>query len=305
MLGPHIARLSVALGFVAGCGASPPPVPAYAPAASNQPNANAPGPATVVENGPVAHPEWAQYFTAEHVGGTIALLDSADGKLACSEVALCQKPAIPASTFKIPNSIIALETGVAQDAETPLPWDGKYYKVPEWNRDNTLRTAVQVSCVPCFQAMARKVGEQRMQDWLARLDYGNRDCSGGIDQFWLTGGLRISPVQQIDFLRRFDNEQLPISKRTADTVRDLITLDVGQSHVLLGKTGMARPPEVPELAAWFVGWLELGPRKIYFATLINAHEPGIDPNPSRRAVTERVLKAMQLLPNDAARAPNG
>jgi beta-lactamase class D len=242
---------------------------------------------------------------AEHVAGTIALLDSAEGQLSCSEVSLCQKPTIPASTFKIANSMIALETGVVQDAETPLPWDRKYYTVPEWNRDNTLRTAVQVSCAPCFQALARRVGEQRMNEWLVKLDYGNQDSSGGIDQFWLTGGLRISPVQQIEFLRRFDNASLPISKRTSDTVRDLITLDVGQSHTLLGKTGMARPPDVPELAAWFVGWLELGARRVYFATLINAHEPGIDPTPSRRAVTERVLRAMQLLPSDAARAPSG
>jgi beta-lactamase class D len=258
-----------------------------------------------VKNDPIERAEWREHFTAEHVTGTIAMLDTNNGKLACSDVALCQKPTIPASTFKIANSMIALETGVVEDAESSLPWDGKYYTVPEWNRDNTLRTAVQVSCVPCFQSMARKVGEQRMNDWLAKLDYGNRDVSGGVDQFWLTGGLRISPVQQIDFLRRFDQGVLPISKRTAETVRDLITLDVGRTHTLLGKTGMALPPDVSELAAWFVGWLELENRKIYFATLINSCEAGIDPKPLRRAVTERVLRAMAVLPGDAARRPSG
>ena len=253
---------------------------------------------------PVEHLEWRAHFAAEHVAGTIALFDTTEGKVACSDVALCQKPTIPASTFKIPNSMIALESSVVQDAETPLPWDGTHYTVPEWNQNNTLRTAVQVSCVPCFQALARKVGPQRMQEWLVKLNYGNQDMSGGIDQFWLTGELRVSPVQQVEFLRRFDNGALPISKRTAETVRDLITLDVGQNYTLLGKTGSARPPDVSELAAWFVGWLELGSRKVYFATLINACEPGIDPKPTRRAVTERVLKALQLLPSDAAKAVN-
>jgi len=143
-----------------------------------------------------------------------------------------------------------------------------------------------------------------MQVWVNKLDYGNKDISGSIDQFWLTGGLRISALQQIDFLKRFDSGQLPISARTADTVRDLITLDVGQHHVLYGKTGLEQPPEFPELAAWFVGWLELGQRRVFFATIINGHGKDIDVKPVRRRVTERVLRALHVLPEDATRAIN-
>ena len=115
----------------------------------------------------------------------------------------------PATIDHIANAIIALETGVATDPETPLPWDGKQYARDDWNRDHTLRSAIQVSCVPCFQAIARNVGQPRMDDWLARLGYGNRDTSGGIDRFWLWGGLRISPIEQIDFLRRLEGGKLP------------------------------------------------------------------------------------------------
>ncbi len=236
------------------------------------------------------------------MSGTIALFDSADNSLSCSDAALCNKATIPASTFKIANSMIALETGVVEDAETVLPWDGTRYPVEEWNRDNTLRSAIRVSCVPCYQALARKVGPERMKEWVTKLDYGNHDTSGPVNQFWLSGGLRISPLQQIDFLRRFDGGRLPISKRTAETVRDIITLDVGQSHILRGKTGLDQPPEYPELAAWFVGWLELGERRVFFATIINAHAKGVDVKPARRKVTERVLRALNLLPADATRA---
>jgi beta-lactamase class D len=260
------------------------------------------GTAKGATNSPRERPELREYFKAEQVTGTIALLDTADSSLSCSDVALCTKASVPASTFKIANSIIALETGVVQDAESELPWDGKQYSVAEWNRNNTLRTAMRVSCVPCFQAIARKVGAERMQAWVTKLDYGNHDISGAIDWFWLGGGLRISPLQQIDFLRRFEANELPISARTAETVRDIITLDVGQNHVLYGKTGLALPPEEPELAAWFVGWIELGKRRVFFATLINAHEKDIDLKPVRRRVTERVLRALQLLPADATRA---
>jgi beta-lactamase class D len=248
---------------------------------------------------PRERPEWVEHFRAERVTGTIALYDSADASLSCSDVALCGKATIPASTFKIANSMIALETGVVAETESVLPWDGKRYAVEDWNHDQTLRVAVRVSCAPCFQAIARQVGDARMRKWLTELDYGNHDMSGGIDQFWLTGGLRISPLQQIDFLRRFAQGQLPISKRTAESVEDMITLDIGQNHLLLGKTGLSQPPEFPEVAAWFVGWVEVGERRVYFATLITAYDQGIDVKPARRKVTERVLRALGILPANA------
>lgn len=233
---------------------------------------------------------------AERMSGAMALFDSKDGKLRCSDPARCERGYLPASTFKIANTIIGLETGVLEDAETALPWDGKQYSVPEWNRDHTLRSAIQVSCVPCFQSVARKVGAERMQDWVTRLDYGNRDISGKLDAFWLTGGLRISPFQQIDFLRRLDGGRLPIQAHTLDVVRDVLTLDVGPDHVLRGKTGLNRPPE-QELAAWFVGFVELGERRVFFATVIDAMERDVDIVPVRRRVTERVLRALGDLPS--------
>ena len=132
----------------------------------------------------------------------------------------CQRAVIPASTFKVPHALIALELSVLEDSESAMPWDGQERAIPEWNRDHTLRSAMQVSCVPCFQAVARRIGPARMQDWLVRLDYGNRAISGGIDRFWLTGGLRVSPLEQINFLRRLDQGTLPVKPKSLDVVRD-------------------------------------------------------------------------------------
>lgn len=281
-----------------GCGStapgqgSPPPTAQHAATIASRTPA-APAPLRVAVR---PRPELDEHFRAERVSGTIALYDTAGESLSCSDVPLCEKPTIPASTFKIAHSMIALETGVLDHAESVLPWDKREYPVAEWNQDHTLRSAVRVSCAPCFQGIARKIGATRMKEWLDKLEYGNRDLSGGIDQFWLNGGLRISPLQQIEFLRRFEQGKLPISSRTADTVRDILTLEVGRNHVLVGKTGLNQPPDFPELAAWFVGWLELGERRIYFATRITGHENGVDVKPARRAVTERVLRALKLLP---------
>jgi beta-lactamase class D len=227
----------------------------------------------------------------------MALFDTRDGKLACSDATRCERGYIPASTFEIVNTIIGLETSVVSDADSPLPWDGKQYDNPDWNRDHTLRSAVQVSCFPCFQGIARKIGEAQMKDWDNRLDYGNRDIGGRIDFFWLGGSLRVSPFQQIDFLRRLDGGKLPIQERTLDTVRDVLTLDVGPDHILRGKTGYAAPPEQPSEVGWFVGFVELGERRVFFATVLDGHGPDVDMKPVRRRVTERVLRELGDLPS--------
>ena len=101
---------------------------------------------------------------------------------------------LPASTFKIPNSLIALETGVVEDPDKDVfKWDGVTRSIEAWNKDHTLRSAIAVSAVPVYQEIARRIGAERMQKYVDLFDYGNRNIGGGIDQFWLTGDLRIDP----------------------------------------------------------------------------------------------------------------
>jgi beta-lactamase class D OXA-10 len=281
--------------LLAGCAGNAPVAPPTA-AASPASLRSTPAPAITSNREIEALPALNAHFEAEHVSGTIALYDSAKGKLGCSNVALCEQAFIPASTFKIPNALIGLETGVVEDSETIFRWDGKQYAVADWNQDHTLRSAIRVSCVPCFQSIARAVGNVRMQEWINRFDYGNRDVSGGIDKFWLTGALRISPVQQIDFLRRLEGNKVPVSGRTREIVLDILALDVGPEHVLRGKTGLQREPEFPGLTAWFVGWVEIEERRVFFATLINQAAADVDLLPVRRRLTERILRAEGMLP---------
>jgi len=253
------------------------------------------GSAAPDEPGVRALPELVKEFEAEGITGTIALFDSQDGVLGCSDVKRCETAYLPASTYKIPNSIIALESGVIEGPDTIMKWDGKQYWVEAWMQDMSFRDAFRVSCVPCYQAVARRVGEQVEQEWVNKLDYGNHDTSGGVDKFWLWGGLRISPLQQVDFLRRFDGGKLPISERTADIVKDIMALDVTETYVLRAKTGATKIPGQAADLGWFVGWLELGERRVFFATLIDGYRADIDLLPVRRRVTERILKARGLM----------
>ncbi|HMJ14712.1 MAG TPA: penicillin-binding transpeptidase domain-containing protein [Polyangiaceae bacterium] len=264
-----------------------------------------PAPAATATHPPVKElPALNRHFEAERVSGTIALLDTNSGELGCSDVARCSRAVIPASTFKIPHSLIALELGLLDDAESPMPWDGKERPIAEWNQDHTLRSAMRVSCVPCFQAIARRVGAERMQEWLVRLNFGNRDISGGIDQFWLRGGLRISPLEQIEFLRRLDTGTLPVKPKSLDVVKDVITLDVGLEHVFRGKTGWAGPGDSDREYGWFVGWVELDTRRVYFATLIDGRAPDVDMIPVRRRLTETILHSLAVLPGTQTPSAN-
>jgi beta-lactamase class D len=284
----------VGLLLATACGAAGAPAIPVKTAAGETPHA-APVPAASAAAVPATAgirelPDLRKHLEAERVNGTIALFDSQEGVVGCSDVALCQEAVSPASTFKIPHSMIALEAGVVEGPDTVLPWDRQTYSNDNWNQDLNFRDAFRLSCVPCFRDIARKVGPAGEREWLEKLGYGNRDTSGDV-LFWLQGALRISPVEQLAFLRRFDAGQLPISSRTADIVRDIMTLDVTENYVLRAKTGSAMTPDQPRDLSWFVGWLELGERRIFFATLLTGHAPGVDPLPARRAVTERVLRA--------------
>jgi beta-lactamase class D len=298
----NLAALLVSALAVA-CGSAPPPPPATPGAPPTAPaNPATRGSNVAPENLrlmmlPISpRPELARAFDEERIQGGITLFDSATSELVASDPELAKRAFHPASTFKVPHTAIALELGVLDNPDSPMPWEGKYSQVEAWNRDHTLRTAMQVSCFPCFQKVARTIGPARMQEWLERLDYGNHDASGAIDTFWIMGNLKITAVEQLDFLRRLDTQKLPISTRTLDIVKDVIVLDVGASHVFYGKTGLYGPPESKVEVGWFVGFVAFEKRSVYFATLVTGRAPDVDIVLVRRRVTERVLRSLGVLP---------
>lgn len=258
--------------MLAGCGAAASPTGSRAPQI-------------------VPAPGLAGCFRAAGVDGAMVVHDSAVGEIQCYGGALCRTRFLPASTFKIPNSIIGMETGVVSGPEFGLGWDGTERRIAAWNRDHTLVTAIASSVVWYYQEVARRIGEARMRAWVERLGYGNRDIGGGIDRFWLDGALRISPLEQVEFLRRFERGELPISARTAGVVREIIELERGEDWVLRGKTGWALRTE--EEVLWLVGWVErTGDLRIYFATLLIEPPEGVDRLAARFDVTRCGLQAL-------------
>jgi beta-lactamase class D len=216
----------------------------------------------------------AKHFTDAGTNGTFVGYKVDDYLIIASDSERSGEAKLPASTFKIPNSLIALETGVVADPDKDVfPWDGVKRAIEAWNKDHTLRSAIAVSAVPVYQEIARRIGQERMQKYVDLFDYGNRDIGGGIDQFWLTGALRIDPVQQVDFVDRLRRRALPISKRSQDLVCDILPVTKVGDAVIRAKSGLLGAERgVPSLG-WMVGWAEKGSAQTVFALNMDCAEP--------------------------------
>ena len=181
--------------------------------------------------------DFKQYYDQYKVEGSFVLFDPQAEKYIFYNEKQFEQPFLPASTFKICNSLIGIETGVIRDENFIIPWDSVVRQNPNWNHDQDLKTAFKNSTVWYYQELARRVGGSRMKHWLDTIGYGNKDTSGGIDRFWLSGGLRITPHQQIDFLQRLHDYKLPFSRRTIDLVKNIMIARDTLNYVLRAKTG--------------------------------------------------------------------
>jgi beta-lactamase class D len=205
--------------------------------------------------------------------GTFAAYKVDDYLIIASDKVRSGEGRLPASTFKIPNSIIALETGVVEDPDKDVfKWDGVTRSIEPWNKDHTLRSAIAVSAVPVYQEIARRIGAERMQKYVDLFDYGNHDIGGGIDQFWLTGNLRIDPIQQIDFVDRLRRGVLPVSKRSQELTRDILPVTKVGDATIRAKSGLLGAELGKPSLGWMVGWIEKGSSVTVFAMNMDCKE---------------------------------
>ena len=159
---------------------------------------------------------------APPVGACFLLLEPATGTLLRNPDTVCDLRLPPASTFKIPHAIAALDSGVIKGRDEVIPYDGTPRDYEAWRRDHTRASAMRYSVVWYFQEIARRLGMERETYYLRRLRYGNADASSGLTTFWLGGSLLISPVEQMTFLRRLYDGELPVSEAVMRTATDIL-----------------------------------------------------------------------------------
>ncbi len=219
----------------------------------------------------VVQQEFQKILDSADVLGSIVVYDLKEDTYYSNDFEWAKVGRLPASTFKIPNSIIALETGVVEDDSKLFEWDGNPRRLAVWEQDLIFEEAFHKSCVPCYQEIARAIGVQRMQQHVNKFNYGKMVVNDTtIDDFWLIGASEISQMQQIEFLKRFYTSELPISKRTHDIMYDLMEIEAKTAYRMSGKTGWAIRDG--QNNGWFVGYLEKENNTYFFAVNIDPKE---------------------------------
>ena len=203
----------------------------------------------------------------------------------------CRVQMLPASTFKIMTGLIGLETGVIAGEDFVIPWDGTQNSVKSWNRDHVFASAFNNSVVWYFVELVQRVGKTRTRQYMQQIGYGNASVVGG-NMFWLSGNLRISPDEQVKFLKRLANKQLPFAPKNMALMERLMILEETPKFTWRGKTGWT---QISGNIGWLVGWLERNNNRYFYALRICSDSPkGF--SKARTELTRRVFREMNLLP---------
>lgn len=215
-------------------------------------------------------PEVGEIFRRAGLTGTFALYDVSAGTFTGHDRDRANVRFVPASTFKIPNSLIGLSVGAVRSVDEVLPYGGEPQFIKAWENDMGLRQAIALSNVAIYRELARRIGLERMRENVAKLDYGNGEIGAIVDRFWLDGPLKISAVEQARFLAKLAQGELPVPGPIQESVREIVLLEQGANWKLYGKTGWENAPG-PGIG-WWVGWVQKDGRIHAFALNVDMQQ---------------------------------
>ncbi|WP_299456072.1 penicillin-binding transpeptidase domain-containing protein [uncultured Microscilla sp.] len=238
------------------------------------------------------------------INGSITVYDYQTKKWTFSNQTDAITPTLPASTFKVVNTLIALETGVIKDENELVKWHGKtdttrYGYRPRIYRDLSLKQAFQMSAGWVYVVLATRIGKKRYRHYLSQCKYGNVDLSQSGDDFWNFGKFAISPKNQIEILQGVYEETLPFSKRSFRILKKIMVAEQGKNYVIRAKTGWTR--DGGKDTGWWIGYVEKGKgnstRVYFFATRLIKNRADKNKNfgKCRKTITRKVLKQMGIL----------
>jgi len=217
------------------------------------------------------------------------MLNNADGHITVYNMEMDTTRYSPASTFKIVNSLIALQTGVVTDEKMIINWDGVKRPVAAWNKNMNIKEAFKESALPFFQEVARRIGKDSMNVWVDRLGYGNMNTDGAVDSFWINNQLKISPDEQLGLLKKLYFDQLPFRKSVQQQVRDFMLQEDNTTYKLSYKTGWGFD-ENNQALGWVAGWIEENRHVYFFVTLLKSKDKDYDMSKARIDITKDILK---------------
>jgi len=233
----------------------------------------------------------AKIFAQQGVEGTIVVSSLRDGKTVIHNESRAAQRYPVASTFKVFNTLIGLEEKVITGKDSVFKWDGQQHNVPDWNRDQTLESAFKVSCVWCYQQLARQVGAVKYIDYISQADYGKLADKFDVTSFWLDGSLQISALEQVAFLKNIYQRSLPYQPASYDTLQSIMLVESTPKYKLFAKTGWAASAS-PQIG-WYVGYVETTNDVWVFATNITIRQE--TDLPLRQRLTRDALQAKGII----------
>ena len=236
-----------------------------------------------------------KYFEENKVEGCFALMDNGTGDFTVYNLPRYRDSSyLPASTFKIINSLIGLQTGKISSDSMIIKWDGIERQVKEWNKDLSMYDAFRVSSVPYYQEVARRIGKDTMQFWLDSLGYGAKNDTDKvlirtkIDSFWLDNSIRITPDQQLGVVKKLYFDQLPFFRSYQETVKRVMLFENNANYRLGYKTGWGETPNGHQLG-WITGWIEENNHPYFFVLNIESPDPGFNMPAVRMKILKDIL----------------
>lgn len=218
----------------------------------------------------------------------------ADKVVVRSDPERCARRASPCSTFKVPLALMAFDAGILTDESTTLAWDGKKTTREVWNKDHTAATWMRDSVVWFSQRLTSKLGMEKVQDYLDKFDYGNRDMSGGLTKAWLESSMLISPDEQLRFWIRFWRESLPVSRHAYHMTKKITFVETSPAGwALHGKTGSGDAAT----GGWYAGHVGKGDREYVFVVRYVDRKGSGDDRPAgwiARDIAKRLLKEKEV-----------
>lgn len=235
--------------------------------------------------------DWGRFFTELDAEGTIVVVDERVQSQSVFVFApeRADRRFSPASTFKIPHVLFALDAGAVDDEFQVFEWDGVERTFQGHNQDQNLRSAMRNSAIWVYQQFAEDIGGQRSREYLEQIDYGNADPSEDVRNYWVDGSLAISAHEQISFLRRLYRNDLPFKIEHQRLAKDVLIIEAGPNWILRAKTGW------DGRIGWWVGWIEWPDGPVFFA--LNIDTPNrIGDLAKREQISRAILKSIDALP---------
>lgn len=240
-------------------------------------------------NQPVTHIDLQESFG--NYDGSFVLYDTNSDSWSIYNMDAAAERITPNSTYKIYDALLGLESGIITPEHSIIAWNGKDYSFDSWEADQSLKSAMHNSVNWYFQTIDSQAGFDSVKAFLQTIGYGNQTAGTDLELYWTDFSLKISPIEQVELLKKFYDNEFQFQSRNIKAVKDAICLSSAPDGSLYGKTGTGRV-DGQDVNGWFIGYIEKNDNIYYFATNIQ----GTSGATGSRAmeITTSVLSSLHL-----------